>query len=421
MHRRELDRGLLLAAGPASRHHPGATRMPPLVEASMRGDAALVEQMLRTAYEDVNQLDEESMSALHWACAYGEPNIVRTLLGDGRVNPSVRNKRGGTPLHQATLSGAHEIMRILLSDHRSPSFVDAVNVWGETSLILAATRGDAIAARLLLDHGADPKHQDQWGKTPWEVAEDYGEKECCAVLKEHVQGHTSAVPATDKPAHTPAPTPSAPPAVVPPGGRVLSKMMEAPLNEQQTLSWIEDTTIDLNGSDYYKLTALHKCAAWEKPIVLQRLLLHPNIQVATRGPDGDTALHMAASSGAIKCTTFIIEDGRIHVDTKNDHGNTSLMLAASTGMPDMVQMLIKAAADINATNAQGKTAWNFAKDSGHDDLAASLWSMLSPAVQEACGPLYVPPKPRVAPVRKKLAARLIQVQEQVREGEPKTT
>jgi len=33
-------------------------------------------------------------------------------------------------------------------------------------------------------------------------------------------------------------------------------MLEAPLNEAHALKWIADPTIDVNGADYYKWTAL---------------------------------------------------------------------------------------------------------------------------------------------------------------------
>ena len=94
----------------------------------------------------MNALDEETMSALHWACAYGEvriisscsrvqirikqAEIVKIFLADPRVDILIKNKRGGTPLHQASLSGTHDVMRILLSDPRIKAAVDDTNTWG---------------------------------------------------------------------------------------------------------------------------------------------------------------------------------------------------------------------------------------------------------------------------------------------------
>lgn len=49
----------------------------------------------------VNEVDNETMTALHWAAAYNEPAIIRLLLADNRVQVNPRNKRQGTPLHQA--------------------------------------------------------------------------------------------------------------------------------------------------------------------------------------------------------------------------------------------------------------------------------------------------------------------------------
>lgn len=63
------------------------------------------------------------------------------------------------------------------------------------------------------------------------------------------------------------------------GRRILSKMMEAPLNEETALGWISDSDMDICSPDFYKWTPLHKCCAWDKPAFLEALLKHPSLTV----------------------------------------------------------------------------------------------------------------------------------------------
>jgi ankyrin repeat protein len=149
--------------------------MSKFIESAMRGDINTIIQFLETPSLDVNQLDEESMSALHWASAYGEVKIVQLLLKDQRTNPIITNKRGGTPLHQAVISGSKSSVTELLSDERIKKCIDMRNEWGETALILSATRGDEQIAFLLLENGSDKEVKDNWGQTAEMVAADHGE------------------------------------------------------------------------------------------------------------------------------------------------------------------------------------------------------------------------------------------------------
>jgi len=66
--RSSVERGLLSKTLQTDRN----ALMPQFIEAAMRGDSNLITQLLESSSIDVNQLDQESMSALHWASAYGD-------------------------------------------------------------------------------------------------------------------------------------------------------------------------------------------------------------------------------------------------------------------------------------------------------------------------------------------------------------
>lgn len=141
----------------------------------MRGDVTTLVQLLESPSIDINQLDDESMSALHWASAYGETKIIEILLRDHRINPNVTNKRGSTPLHVAVTMGSIPSVRTLLKDERIKQSIDRRNNWGETALILSATRGDPHIAFILLEKGSNREAKDNWNHTAHEVAHDHGE------------------------------------------------------------------------------------------------------------------------------------------------------------------------------------------------------------------------------------------------------
>jgi len=322
-----------------------------------------------------------------------EINIIQILLKDNRTNPIITNKRGGTPLHQAVVSGSISSVKQLLQDDRIKSSINITNSWGETALILSATRGDPHVAFVLLENGADRQIKDKWNQTAQEVAQDHGETVTSQLIRDYISGQTKP-PATSQPK---------PPSTLP-QKRILSKMLEAPLDEELAHKWLQDPSIDINGADYMRWTALHKVAAWEKPSVLVALLNHPDIIVDRPGMDGDTPLHSALSNGAVRCAAILIDDGRSSKTKANDVGVTPLMLAAALGDEALFTTLLEFGF-VEQKTAAGKTAWNFAKENGHEGIARML------PINE-----MMEAKPQRAPTTKKLNAKLIAIQEAIRNG-----
>jgi hypothetical protein len=383
--REEVDRGLLKKDIVPD----GKVGMPRLIEAAMRGDTQTVLDLVELADTNINELDDESMSALHRAAAYEETKIIQILLKDKRTDPLITNKRGGTALHQATVSGAEASVRELLKNETIKKSIDFPNMWGETALILAATRGDSQIAFTLLQNGADKNVRDQWGKSAEEVAKDYGESDAYIIIRDFTQGMTYQ-PVEKK-------------QVVTVTKKIMSKMIEAPLNEEFALGLIADENIDINGADYYKLSAIHKIAAWEKGTILKELLRHPDIIVDKVGTDGENALHIALSNCAVHCAEILIQDGRIDVNLANDSGVTPLMMAACVGDESVFNLILEKTKDLNGKNKEGKTAWHFAKECGNEHLAKLL------PESEPIKKVEVTQKRQV----KKLNPQLIAVQEQL--------
>jgi uncharacterized protein len=130
--------------------------------------------------------------------------------------------------------------------------------------------------------------------------------------------------------------------------------------------------------------------------------------VDTLSPDGWTALHLAAFLGQGAALTVLLEQGAdarvfgrafeqnlpIHAavaggridkvslaklvaatgdpDALQKQGYTALMIAAGNGFSDAVDVLLAAGADKTRKTPDGKTAADFARERGHEALAAKL-------------------------------------------------
>jgi len=101
--------------------------------------------------------DEWGRLPLHYAALEGELGEVRDLLATTDVN--IVDNEGWTPLHFAASVGRTDTVELLL-DHGAD--VDAVTKKGMPAIYWAATatEGDPISTiRVLRAHGADPRRE----------------------------------------------------------------------------------------------------------------------------------------------------------------------------------------------------------------------------------------------------------------------
>ena len=124
-------------------------------------------------------------TALHIVVERRDAAWVRFLLQKG-ANPNVEDKKGRTPLTVATDLGFTEGVEALL---KGGARVDALNAAGETPLIAAVHRRDTALVRLLLANGANPRRNDNSGRS----ARDYAElMKSSALLEEFARAEAAA-------------------------------------------------------------------------------------------------------------------------------------------------------------------------------------------------------------------------------------
>ncbi len=159
---------LLLLAGGSAIAQSGA----PLADATEKMDRAKIGELLKQG-ADVNASQADGMTALHWAAYHDDLRTVALLINAG-ANAKAANNYAVTPLSLACTNGNTEIVLLLLKAGADPN---AALGGGETALMIAARTGKPGPLKALLARGADVNAQDRKGQTAlmWAAADGHAE------------------------------------------------------------------------------------------------------------------------------------------------------------------------------------------------------------------------------------------------------
>jgi len=131
--------GIGLGAGPSE-----------IASAAERGDRAAVRQLIAQK-ADVNAVQADGATALHWAVYRNDTEMIGNLLAAGaKVN--VTNRNSISPLYMASLYGNPVVINQLL---KSGADAKAKGPNGETMLMLASRNGNPDAVKSLIAAGVD--------------------------------------------------------------------------------------------------------------------------------------------------------------------------------------------------------------------------------------------------------------------------
>ena len=111
-------------------------------------------------HKDANVTDDNGETPLCYAAQFGDLRMAQALIFYG-ANVNARDPFGNTALHWAAQKGSSEVIQALLG---AKAAVDPQNRQGVTPLMMAAKSNQALAVRLLMKNGADPKKQDFTGR-----------------------------------------------------------------------------------------------------------------------------------------------------------------------------------------------------------------------------------------------------------------
>ncbi|OAD58887.1 Ankyrin-2 [Eufriesea mexicana] len=149
-------------------------------------EAALKTLDLLARAGPVNAKDHQGRSALHILASSTIfdnnhrteiESLIETLLAAG-ADPSLKNDRGETPLHECLECGALNTAFLLIS----PTPTGIMSRYGETPLHIASRKNYVDMVAKLLEHGEDPSIQDAGGNTPLHLASARGFHQTVSLL-----------------------------------------------------------------------------------------------------------------------------------------------------------------------------------------------------------------------------------------------
>jgi uncharacterized protein len=169
-HKRDLV-GVLLAAGPEL----------DIFDAASVGRTARVAQLLDQDPALVNAYSRDGFFPLGLAAFFGHPETVRLLLARGAdVTQVARNPMRIQALHAAVAGRSREAVQFIVE---AGAPINAQQQEGWTALHEVVHQENLELTRYFLAHGADPKLQNDAGKSAIGLAADQGSQDILKLLK----------------------------------------------------------------------------------------------------------------------------------------------------------------------------------------------------------------------------------------------
>jgi uncharacterized protein len=133
---------------------------PSLLDTAAAGDHDAAIRLASVKGADVNSAGPDGATAIMYAAANGDLELVRALIKAG-ADVKAKNQFGTSALTEAAIIGSAPIIETLLKAGADPNFKTPN---GETPLMAAARTGKIDAAKALLAAGADINAKETWGE-----------------------------------------------------------------------------------------------------------------------------------------------------------------------------------------------------------------------------------------------------------------
>jgi uncharacterized protein len=317
---------VLLALGQDVNAAMSSTRWTPLTVASFKGHVLVVKQIIE-ASADLDAVDLEGLTALHYAACEGKTAVVQVLLEAG-ADANMRDMEGNTAAMLAQKPDIAGAIRSHVSRQLSDALLEAI--WGQdlaavndllragavpdstdatgtTALMYAANKGFAGGVNALLDKGADPNKGNKFDITPVFHAVWRGHK---GVVKKLVKAGAK-LGAPNKQGHTVL-FMAASEGQVEMIDFILNKGVKlrredvdaAAINRQKAALWALLTSVMTEQRCTSKLQA---AATIGSAVAVKELLNDPNekAEIDATDEDGNSAIILAAQEGAVEASAVL--------------------------------------------------------------------------------------------------------------------
>lgn len=364
---------------PEPANAPAASKATPALHAAAsRGDLELVQTLLDTSEQQVDEQDASGATALLVAAREGHLPVVELLVARG-AGAAAATKNASTPLMLAALHGRTPVVAFLLAQcPAAKSSIDAINGSNYSALHCAASEGHVEVVRLLLDHGAD-KEVTADGWRPLHVA--------CS------KEHTAVV------------------ALLLSRGASVDAVMQDGITALHFVALqcsveLAGLLLDAGagvqtGAGETRMTSLHLAAVRGDVAMCQFLVgrgaevtaetaakITPFFTAAERGHleaakyfasvDSEwktrkSPIHVVAANGFTEVLTFLLAEG-VDVETEDEFGLTALCVAAVRDQVEIVKKLLAAGANVNkkAVESDAYSSLHYCAELGREEVAKLL-------------------------------------------------
>ncbi len=329
-----------------------ADALPEVADAAMQHDPAEVTRLLRDG-ADVNAVQADGATALHWAAYHGDADLAETLL-DAGANPAAANRNGSTPLWLAANQGDAMLVETLLDGGADANELLPL---GRRPLMLAARSGVVATVRVLLEHDADVNAKEtQRGTNALMQAADQGHADVMSLLIEHGadvaavsapimrDGRTAALGQSEDPRKSVR-------------RQVISVMCDQKSEDLATLTELATLGGDRAlavGVDPQILTIEEICKRWGGGGFFNEADASGGPRPEPEPDSGElTALIYAARAGSIDAARVLLDAGA-DVNQSSRYGWSALLAATQNQNYQLAKYLIERGADVNLAN---KGAW----------------------------------------------------------------
>ncbi len=313
-------------------------------------------------------------SPLAIAASRGQPELVRALLVQ-ETAIDARDPEGHTALSRAASRGRTACVEALLA---AGANADEGGDTGWTPLLHAVAGGHAAAAVALLDAGADPEERTEDGDSALDLAARSGDGKLVEWL--------ASAPGTHATQHARALSLAATSGNAA-GIRALLRRTPPPVGIGDSRAAALCEAADAGHGDIVQALleagtpSTTRCADREPLLhhtlradpALVAMLLRWGVDIDARNTKQNTALMIAARSGAAELVEILLRHGA-EIDLRGHGRCTALMAAAAAGQRYVVARLLRAGADTDLRDRDGENALALARAHGHETIVALLES-----------------------------------------------